>query len=48
MAFQIILALVTGTPTGCALEEAPLFLKDGQFLEGSNAHLEFPVASSEH
>lgn len=45
-AFQKILALVTGTRTGCSLEEPSLFLKDGQFLKGSNAHLELPAAGS--
>lgn len=44
--FQKILALVTGTRTGCALEEPSLFLKDGKFLKGSNAHLELPAAGS--
>lgn len=45
-AFQKILALVTGTRTGCALEEPSLFLKDGQFLKGSKVHLELPAAGS--
>lgn len=45
-AFQKILALVTGTRTRCDLEEPSVFLKDGLFLKGSNAHLELPAADS--
>lgn len=44
--FQKILALVTGTRTRCDLEEPSVFVKDGQFLKGSNVHLELPAAGS--